>query len=266
MEIEKHRLNLDTILEILGNPTRRAILMKLAKLPQSGSELAHALDISRQAVHSQLKILSDNNIIDEIESGLKGSKLYRIKENLSISIDIFPDYFNIQYSSAQINNLEPVQLKDVGCSVDYENLKEPNEKIKYLGEKITNLEENLQKIDEKRNELIQNKECLIIELKNLMDNQYRQEWRKIIVTRFSKDKNVRENLNLGEEIFYTLFYNPIRYRRRINLDKLIDDIFFSDLSDFERKDNIGHVKPLLKDLSKLMGFLRGDEDNWFFDF
>ena len=79
-------INLDTLLEILGNPTRRVILAKLAKVPHGASELARSLGISRQAVHSQLKILSDNNIIENIDPKPRGGK-YRIVSNLSFFVN-----------------------------------------------------------------------------------------------------------------------------------------------------------------------------------
>jgi len=57
MEVEKESrtkqfISLDSLLVMLGNPTRRIILSKLAKVPHSPSELAKILGISRQAVHS----------------------------------------------------------------------------------------------------------------------------------------------------------------------------------------------------------------------
>ena len=110
MEVEKGKktINLDTLLEILGNPTRRVILAKLAKVPHSTSELANELGISRQAVHSQLKILSDDpvNIIENIESidsdDKRGGGKYRIKSDISLSIDISPDYYGIKYKISEI--------------------------------------------------------------------------------------------------------------------------------------------------------------------
>ena len=59
-------LSLDNLLEILGNPTRRIILSKLAKVPLGVSELAASFGtkISRQAIHSQLKMLTDSGIIE----------------------------------------------------------------------------------------------------------------------------------------------------------------------------------------------------------
>ena len=71
MEIErkneiKQFISLDNLLEILGNPTRRIILSKLAKVPHSASELSKILGISRQAVHTQLDKLSSDNVIEKI--------------------------------------------------------------------------------------------------------------------------------------------------------------------------------------------------------
>ncbi|TFF93828.1 MAG: ArsR family transcriptional regulator, partial [Promethearchaeota archaeon] len=137
MEIEsdikdQEFLSLDTALEILGNSTRRVILSKLAKVPHSTSELAASLGLSRQAVHSQLKLLSDYNLIEEIDSN-SGSKKYRIKSNLSIRIDISPDYFNIMYTSEEVDDqTKKIQLKDEDFSIEYQELEDPNEKLRFL--------------------------------------------------------------------------------------------------------------------------------------
>ncbi|MFX1329882.1 MAG: ArsR/SmtB family transcription factor, partial [Promethearchaeota archaeon] len=71
MELEEQEendvfLSIDNLLEILGNPTRRIILSKLAKIPLGASELAASFGkkISRQAIHSQLNLLSDYGIIE----------------------------------------------------------------------------------------------------------------------------------------------------------------------------------------------------------
>ena len=46
---EKQIIGLDSLLELLGNSTRRLIIAKLAKVPHSAPELASDLGISRQA-------------------------------------------------------------------------------------------------------------------------------------------------------------------------------------------------------------------------
>ncbi|MHA1337451.1 MAG: ArsR/SmtB family transcription factor, partial [Promethearchaeota archaeon] len=135
-------LSLDDILEILGNSTRRIILAKLAKVPHSTSELAASLGISRQAVHSQLKQLAKQGIIEEIETEDKSSIKYRIKSNLSIRIDISPDYFNISYEIFEDDsNIEVLNIEQMSECTDYQKLKDPNEQIRYLGRKIRETEQ-----------------------------------------------------------------------------------------------------------------------------
>jgi len=257
-------IGLDTLLEILGNPTRRVILSKLAKVPHSPSEFASELGISRQAVHSQLDILSKNNIIEKIGTEKRANN-YRIKSDISLRIDITPDYYGIKYKMTEINNkLKLIKLKDTDISMDYKK-KSPNEKIRLLGEKIKQIEEGIKGLEVERTSLLQNKQCYIVELKNIMDGKYKEKLRKTIMERQFKAKNIKESLNLMEEIFLTLFFNPNKYDNRINIDNLIDDIFFSNMDSIERAQSRISIVPLLKDLSSLMDFFREDDDNWFFD-
>ncbi len=261
MEIErknepKQFISLDNLLEILGNPTRRIILSKLAKVPHSASELNKILGISRQAVHSQLDILSSNNVVERIGDEKRGGK-YRIKTNLSIRIDITPDHYNIKYSMVQVDDDEKaMDLKDIGYSTKFENIKTPDKKIRFLGQQIRDIEHNIRDLEVERSKLLQNKECFIVELKNIINQTYQKN--------FLKPRS--EVGNLEREIFYTLFYNPVQFRKRINIDNLIDKLFFSDLDPFTRESKITNVKTLLKDISSFMDFLWEDDDDWFFDF
>lgn len=261
MELEEQNeknlfLSMDNLLEILGNSTRRIILSKLAKVPLGASELAASLGkkISRQAIHSQLKMLSDYGIIESFGKDPRNIK-YRINSNLSLRIDITPDYYNINYNVSKVDNYrENLELKDTGCHIDYQKIKKPDMKLRFLGEKIKEIEQNLSSLEGKRNALLRNKECFIIELKNIIRDQYEEDL---------KDK---EQPNLEKEIFYTLFYDPMKYFNRINIDKLLDDMFFSDMGPIRRDQHKVSIRYLLKDLSKLMDFLRVDEEDfWFFD-
>jgi len=260
MEIEEQDgkelfLSLDNLLEILGNPTRRIILSKLAKVPLGASELAASFGkkISRQAIHSQLNVLSDYGIIESFGEDPRNIK-YRIKSNLSFRIDITPDYYNISYNVSQRDAYqEGLELKNTGCETDYQKISDPNDKLRFLGERINEIEHNIKSLEEERNNLLHNKECFIIELKNLMKNQY-------------QNLKTKEQPNLEKEIFYTLFYNPIKYFKRINIDTLLDDMFFSEMGPIRRETNKLSIRYLLRDLSELMDFMREDEDDfWFFD-
>ena len=260
MELEEqegreHFLSIDNLFEILGNPTRRNILSKLSKVPLGASELAASFGrkISRQAIHSQLKMLSDYGIIEIIGDDPRNMK-YLINSNLSLRIDITPDYYNISFNVAKINDpRNNLEIKDTGCHIDYQKIKTPNKKLRFLGERIKEIEENIRSLEMERSVLLHNKECFIIELKNIIRDQ------------FEEDLKTKEQPNLEKEIFYTLFNNPIKYFKRINIDKLLDDMFFSEMGPIRRDQHKVSIRHLLRDLSNLMDFVREDEDNWFFD-
>ncbi|MFX1308256.1 MAG: helix-turn-helix domain-containing protein [Promethearchaeota archaeon] len=259
MELREHKeksffLSMDNLLEILGNPTRRVILSKLAKVPLGASELAASFGkkISRQAIHSQLKMLTDYGIIESFGEDPRNVK-YRINSNLSLRIDITPDYYNIDYNIAKVADYrEKLELKETGYHTDYQKIKSPDKKLRFLGEKIKGIEQSINELENERNSLLHSKECFIVELKNLMKEKYEAKLR-------------REQPNLEKEIFYTLFFNPDRYFKRINIDSLLDDMFFSDMDIIRRDISKVTVRHLLKDLSKMMDFLYEDEDDWFFD-
>ncbi|MHA2008484.1 MAG: ArsR/SmtB family transcription factor [Promethearchaeota archaeon] len=260
MELKEHNrkelfLSLDNLLETLGNPTRRIILSKLAKVPLGASELAASFGrkISRQAIHSQLKILSDSGIIESYGEDPRNIK-YRIKSNISLRINVTPDYYNIKYNVAKVADYrQNFELKETGFQLDYQKISSPNNKLRFLGEKIKDIEHRTRELEEERNTLLHNKECFIIELKNIMREQ------------FDKDLNKKEQPNLEKEIFYTLFYNPTKYFKRINIDSLLDDLFFSEMGEIRRAQNKVSIRHLLRDLTSMMDFLREDEDDWFFD-
>ncbi|MFW9824636.1 MAG: ArsR/SmtB family transcription factor [Candidatus Thorarchaeota archaeon] len=259
MEIEESSgrklfLSMDNVLEILGNPTRRIILSKLAKVPLGASELAASFGtkISRQAIHSQLKYLTDYGIIESFGTDPRSIK-YRIKSNISLRINVTPDYYNINYNLTQVDDFEKhMTLKDTKCFVDYQKIGTPNEKLRFLGEKIKEVEQDISQLEAERTSLLRDKERFIIELKKIMKEQY------------EKDIIKREQPNLEKELFYTLFYNPIKYFKRINIDTLLDDMFFSEMGPIRRETNKVSIKYLLRDLSKLMDFMYEDEEDFFF--
>ena len=255
LEEEKQRISVDNLFEILGNPTRRVILSKLAKITHSTSELSKTLGISRQAVHSQLEILKNYNIIERMTPEERGSK-YRIKSNLSLTIDFTPDYYHIKYKMTNINpNSEAILLKNTKDSDAYEKIETPNLKMKYLGENIKKIEKNLFKLERDRRVLLQKKESFIIQLKSLMEKQYRDKLRK--------KKSMLDNLEM--EIFYTLFFNPVKFHSKINIDSLLDELFFSDLDRISRASHRTSIEHLLRDLAKSMDILRKVDDSVFFD-
>jgi len=63
---------------VLGDRTRRAIVMSLAERPQAVGELADGLPISRPAVSQHLKVLKDAGLVAEQAVGTR--RIYRLNE------------------------------------------------------------------------------------------------------------------------------------------------------------------------------------------
>lgn len=273
MEIEDDRpdqqlIGLDSLLEILGNPTRRSILSKLSKVPHTGPEIADDLGISRQAIHSQLKLLTDSGLIEGPPEGSRGGT-FRIRSNISVRIEITPQYYNIKFTTnPAFNDSNATEFQDMNCSIDYSKIKTVDDKIKFLGDQILKIENDISHLDQERKEFLIRKQCILQEIRKLMQGQYKKNLEKRLKVRYTqiKDKSLNDLFNLSEEIVFTMFYNPQRYRNRVDINKLLDDLFFSDMDSYQRDQRFGSIRSLLTDMSSLMGFLREDDEDWFFDF
>src|SRR5262245_57373891 len=62
--------------EVMGDPTRRAIVERLAERPRAVVELAEELPISRPAVSQHLKILKDAGLVTDQAAGNR--RVYRL--------------------------------------------------------------------------------------------------------------------------------------------------------------------------------------------
>jgi predicted transcriptional regulator len=273
MEIEDERsdqqlIDLDSLLIILGNPTRRSILSKLAKVPHTGPEIADDLGISRQAIHSQLKLLTDSGLIEGPPEGSRGGT-FRIKSNISVRIEISPQYYNIKYSAKPaFNDSNEIDFQNMNCSTTYSKIKTVDDKIKFLGDQILQIEQEISSLDKERKDFLLQKQCILQEIRKLMQGQYKKKLEKKLKVRYNsiKDKSLNDLFNLSEEIIFTMFYNPQRYKNRVDINKLLEDLFFSDMDSYQRDQRFGSIRSLLTDMSSLMGFLREVDEDWFFDF
>ncbi|MBY9017763.1 MAG: helix-turn-helix domain-containing protein [Candidatus Lokiarchaeota archaeon] len=265
---EQQLIGLDSLLEILGNPTRRSILSKLAKVPHTGPEIADDLGISRQAIHSQLKLLTDSGLIEGPPEGSRGGT-FRIRSNISVRIEITPQYYNIKFTTnPAFNDSNATEFQDMNCSINYSKIKTVDDKIKFLGDQILKVEQDISHLDQERKEFLIRKQCILQEIRKLMQGQYKTNLEKRLKVRYNsiKDKSLNDLFNLSEEIVFTMFYNPQRYKNRVDINKLLDDLFFSDMDSYQRDQRFGSIRSLLTDMSSLMGFLREDDEDWFFDF
>jgi DNA-binding transcriptional ArsR family regulator len=81
--------SVDTVLDALGDRTRRAILNKLVPGPVAVGVLADQLPVSRPAVSQHLRVLKEADLVVESVAGTR--RLYRINQE---GLMVVRDYFD----------------------------------------------------------------------------------------------------------------------------------------------------------------------------
>ena len=69
-------LRADDVWDAMGDPTRRAIVARLAERPLAVGELADELPVSRPAVSQHLKVLKDAGLVTDRAAGTR--RIYRL--------------------------------------------------------------------------------------------------------------------------------------------------------------------------------------------
>jgi len=88
--------------DVIADPTRRAILERLAEQPCAVGELAEQLPVSRPAVSQHLKLLKETGLVDDETVGTR--RIYRLNpagvQALRDQLDTFWNRAIANYESA----------------------------------------------------------------------------------------------------------------------------------------------------------------------
>ncbi|MFQ6051921.1 MAG: ArsR/SmtB family transcription factor [Candidatus Hydrothermarchaeota archaeon] len=124
-----------TLLNILGNPTRREILHLLSDEPYFVSQLAKELDIGQKAVIQHLELMESVGLVSKTEQQMERGrprKYYEIDSNLQLEVLIAPYLFETYLS-------EPSFEKDEIIDDPFNKLrkvKDPLKRLEILSEVI----------------------------------------------------------------------------------------------------------------------------------
>jgi ArsR family transcriptional regulator len=93
-------LNTDLILDILGNSTRRRILLLLSKEPLYFNQLSKIIGIGQQSILRHMRILEDSGLIEtytqESNLGAPDRKYYRLATTFNMNMAFSRDGFSIR--------------------------------------------------------------------------------------------------------------------------------------------------------------------------
>ncbi|MEI6796714.1 MAG: helix-turn-helix domain-containing protein [Methanomassiliicoccales archaeon] len=148
---------IDILLSIIENPTRRRILEALVREPHYPLQLSRELGLSQQGIMKHLKVLEDYNIVrsspGESDQGGPARKVYVPTMGFSIVIDVGPGLFNTALVRREIGDT----VRKVSAKEEFAP------KARGLREEIVRIDNDLEVISRRREELIRRKEIVLEE-------------------------------------------------------------------------------------------------------
>jgi ArsR family transcriptional regulator len=172
--------DLDTLLSVIENPTRRRILEALVREPHYSLQLSKELGMSQQAIMKHMKVLEESDLVrsypEESDQGGPARKLYVPTTKFTIIVDFGPGLFNtaiIRLALDQMSSsLLQIQAQTDGTEQEEgEDLADVGDKILELRETVAQVDRGLKGLQQKRALLIETKERTLEEAGRLVEEQ-----------------------------------------------------------------------------------------------
>ncbi len=179
MEMDGLKEDLESLLLVVANPTRRAILEHLAREPHYAMQLGRKLGVSQQAVMKQLDILEGAGIVgtrDEPSQEGPNRRYYFLKKRFSVRIDVRPDYYDssVKVLDNDFSGSDTALVERYRAISSVENLESRAEQLSML---VDAIDERLRALTEGYDGLVAFKEAVQRELHAIvreMSRDYRQ--------------------------------------------------------------------------------------------
>jgi ArsR family transcriptional regulator len=151
--------DLDTLLSMIENPTRRRILEALVREPHYPLQLSRELGMSQQAIMKHLKVLEDYNLVrsypEASDQGGPARKRYVPTTKFTIIVDFGPGLFNVETMAISI---------DAGREASVQRPENQRSGIAEIGAALDQLRGTVAQIDAEL-EQIQSERSRLIDLK-----------------------------------------------------------------------------------------------------
>ena len=180
-------MDLDVLLSMIKNPTRRKILESLVKMPRYPLQLSKELGISQQAVMKNLSVLEKNGmVVSYRESSSIGPErtVYEPNSEFTLIVDMRNGMFSARM----------VEPKGERKDVDVDNLKE-------MRSKVIDIDNELEQLEKRYAELMREKESIIASVISKQDGYAQKSLAyeildapKKTVEELSKDLNARTDV------------------------------------------------------------------------
>jgi ArsR family transcriptional regulator len=159
VDIGDRLTDLDRLLSMIENPTRRRILEALVREPHYPLQLSRELGMSQQAIMKHLKALEDYNLVrsypEPSDQGGPARKRYVPTTKFTIIVDFGPGLFNVETMTISLDERTATSRRPEEEQSALEEIREP---LNRLRETVANVDLELDRIQTERSRLIELKE------------------------------------------------------------------------------------------------------------
>jgi ArsR family transcriptional regulator len=163
--------DLDVLLSVIENPTRRRILEALVREPHYPLQLSRELGMSQQIIMKHLKVLEDYRMVrcypEESDQGGPMRKRYVPISGFTIIVDVGQGLFSVKSSR---RDMDEDADHSRGRSEGGEGLQDLTERVMALRSELSVLDGQLDEVRKRREELIDQKETLLDEALHLVES------------------------------------------------------------------------------------------------
>lgn len=155
---------LDILLSVIENPTRRRILEALVREPHYPLQLSRELGMSQQGIMKHLRMLEEldmvRSFVEESDRGGPSRRRYFPTTGFTMVVDIGPGLFNTEIVSRPLEK----------PSTDWED--EGGPRMLDLRKDLGDIDRELEGIKERRSRLISKKETLLEEAGHMVESAF----------------------------------------------------------------------------------------------
>jgi ArsR family transcriptional regulator len=164
--------DLDMLLSVIENPTRRRILEALVREPHYPLQLSRELGMSQQAIMKHLKVLEEYSLVrsfpEESDQGGPTRKIYVPTTKFTIIVDFGPGLFDTTFVKLAMEAMQWPRLS----SRQYDGPSEPpdiGEEVLELRDRLFRIDSELEALQSKREKLIERTEDALEEAARIIE-------------------------------------------------------------------------------------------------
>ena len=174
-------MNSEVILNILGNDTRRKILMVLSQEPMYFNQLAKEIGVGQQAILRHLQSLEDSGLIEtyaeKSELGAPDRKYYRVNDSFILTIALSEDDFTV--TKQEIVESQHRESKKYYKALD-SIPEEAGQALSSLRENLADIEQEISAVESRLNDLYALKQLILHRLHKIGVDSFEQHERKLL--------------------------------------------------------------------------------------